>query len=73
MGCGYVRTSTYFRLLHLSEAGCQLRAPFGERTPGIHPIRGWVGPSIGLHDVQRKKNLPLPGLPIRSQWLYRCS
>jgi hypothetical protein len=34
----------------------------GERTPGTHWVGGWVGPRIGLDDVERRKISPLPGL-----------
>jgi hypothetical protein len=50
----------------------------GERDPGTHWIGGWVDPRAGLHDVEKRKFLTLPGLkllplgrPARSQSLYR--
>jgi hypothetical protein len=50
----------------------------GEKAPGIHCIGGWMGPRIGLNDVERRKILPLLGLelrllcrPARNQSLYR--
>jgi hypothetical protein len=51
----------------------------GEITPlGTHWIEGWVGPSIDLDDVEKRKILLLPGFelrplsqPARSQSLYR--
>jgi hypothetical protein len=50
----------------------------GRFTPGIHPIRGWVGPRNGLDDVDKRKFLTLQGLELRplgraarSQSLYR--
>jgi hypothetical protein len=52
--------------------------PQGERAPGTHWIGGWVDPSAGLDDVEKRKFLTLPGLeprflgrPSRSQQLYR--
>jgi hypothetical protein len=48
--------------------------------PGTHWIGGWVGPRIGLDDVEKRETLPLPGLelrplgrPARRQSLYRLS
>jgi hypothetical protein len=49
----------------------------GERVPGTHWIGGWVDPSTGLYDVEKRKlTLPGPelrplGRPARSQSLYR--
>jgi hypothetical protein len=31
---------------------------------GTHWIEGWVGPRIGLDDVERRKILPLSGLKL---------
>jgi hypothetical protein len=52
----------------------------GECAPGTHWIGGWVDLRAGLHDVEKKKLLTLPGLklrllghPVRSQSLYRLS
>jgi hypothetical protein len=52
----------------------------GERAPGTHWIGSWVGPRVGLEDVERRKMLLLPGLgprplgrPARSQSLYLLS
>jgi hypothetical protein len=49
-----------------------------ERSPVAHWIGGWVGPSIGMDNVERRKFLTLPGLELRSlgrsarsQSLYR--
>jgi hypothetical protein len=49
-----------------------------ERAPGTHWIRGWVDPTAGLDDVEKRKFLTLPGLerrplcrPARSQSLYQ--
>jgi hypothetical protein len=49
-----------------------------EKTAGTHWMRGWVDPRAGLHDVEKRKFLTLPGLelrrlgyPARSQSLYR--
>jgi hypothetical protein len=50
----------------------------GERGPGTHWIGGWVGPRVGLDDVEKRNLLTLPGFelrplgrPARSQSLYR--
>jgi hypothetical protein len=50
----------------------------GERAPGTHWIGGWVDPTAGLDDVEKRKFFTLPGLelrslgsPARSQSLYR--
>jgi hypothetical protein len=50
----------------------------GESAPGTHWIGGWVDPSAGLDDVEKRKLLTLPGLELRSlgrraryQSLYR--
>jgi hypothetical protein len=50
----------------------------GERVPGAHWIRGWVGPTAGLDAAEKRKFLILPGLqlrhlrrPARSQSLYQ--
>jgi hypothetical protein len=50
----------------------------GEISPSAHSIGGWVGPRIGLDDMERRKILPLSGLelqplrrPARSQSLYQ--
>jgi hypothetical protein len=47
-------------------------------VPRTHWIGGWIGPGAGLHDVEKRKFLTLPGLelrplgrPARSQSLYR--
>jgi hypothetical protein len=50
----------------------------GERTPGTHWTRGWVGPRAGLDAEARGKILCLcrgsnPGRPVRSQTLYWLS
>jgi hypothetical protein len=49
-----------------------------ERVPGTYGKGGWVGPSAGLDDVEKRTFLTLPGLelqllrrPARSQSLYR--
>jgi hypothetical protein len=64
------------------EVSGQLHAPAalppGERAPGTHSIGGWVGPTTGLDDVEKRKFLlplglelrPL-GRPVRSQSLCR--
>jgi hypothetical protein len=38
------------------------RFTHGERTPGIHWIRGWVCPRGGLDDVEKRKIFLLPGI-----------
>jgi hypothetical protein len=50
----------------------------GERAPGTHCLGGWVGPGIGLDDMNNRKILSLPGLelqplrrPAHSQLLYQ--
>jgi hypothetical protein len=48
----------------------------GERARAIHWIGGWVGPRIGLDDVEERKILPLPGLeslPSTVQPVTLCS
>jgi hypothetical protein len=52
--------------------------PPGKELARIHRIGGWVGPRIGLNDVEKRKFLNLLGLelrtfshPARSQSLYR--
>jgi hypothetical protein len=59
-------------------ASCPGRFIPEERTPAAHWMGGWVGPSAGLEDVEKRKFLFLPGLkfqhlggPARSQSLYR--
>jgi hypothetical protein len=49
----------------------------GERVPGIHCIGGWVGPTAGLDDVEKRIFLTLQGLefrprgrPVRSLSIY---
>jgi hypothetical protein len=37
----------------------------GERDPGGHRIGGWVGPRVGLDDLEERKFLALPGLELR--------
>jgi hypothetical protein len=51
-----------------------------ERAPGTHFIGGWVDPTAGLDDMEKRKILTLSGLelppparPARSQSLYRLS
>jgi hypothetical protein len=36
------------------------RFTLGQRVPGTHWIRGWVGPKAGLNAVERKNLLPVP-------------
>jgi hypothetical protein len=55
----------------------QLDAP-ATLPPGIHWIRGWVGPRAGLDDVERRKILLLSGVeldtsavqPVASRYTY---
>jgi hypothetical protein len=49
-----------------------------ERAPGTFWIGGWMGPTAGLDDVEKRKFLTLQGLelqpvgrPARSQLSYR--
>jgi hypothetical protein len=51
--------------------------PLG-KSPCAHWIGGWVGPNVGLDEVEERTFLNLPGLelrplgrPARSQPLYR--
>jgi hypothetical protein len=37
----------------------------GERAPATHWIGGWVGPTVGLEDVEKRKFLPPPGFELR--------
>jgi hypothetical protein len=61
---------------------CHLHAPAtlppGEKATGTYWIGGWVDPTAGLANVEKRKFLTLPGLklrplgrPARSQSLYR--
>jgi hypothetical protein len=50
----------------------------GKSCPGTRSTGGWVGPRIGVDDVEMKKFFTLPGLerrslrrPVRIQSLYR--
>jgi hypothetical protein len=50
----------------------------GERATGAHWIGGWVDPTAGLDDVEKRKVFTLPefelrpfGRPALSQSLYR--
>jgi hypothetical protein len=53
------------------------RFPSGERAPGTHCIRGWLGPWASLGAVKETKFLQCmesnPGNAGRSQPLYRLS
>jgi hypothetical protein len=55
-------------------APCSGRFTPRERAPGIHWIRGWVGPRAILDTVVKRKNSqPLPGIepyPACSPVLY---
>jgi hypothetical protein len=33
-----------------------------EKNPSTHCLRGWMGTRPGLHSLERRKILPLPGL-----------
>jgi hypothetical protein len=44
-----------------------------ERAPGTHWIGGWVGLRAGLHDVEKRKFLTLPGLQPRPLNRPACS
>jgi hypothetical protein len=70
--------------LTLTLAGCEWSASRpgrfipGERATGTHWIGGWMDPTAGLDDVERRKFLPPSGLklrplsrPARSQSVYR--
>jgi hypothetical protein len=37
----------------------------GERAHLTHCIRGWVDPTAGLEDVEKRKFMTLPGLEFR--------
>jgi hypothetical protein len=41
------------------------RFTHGERAPGTHWTGGWVGPSAGLYDLEKRKFLTLPGFELR--------
>jgi hypothetical protein len=47
----------------------------GERASRTHRIRGWVDPTAGLDDVEKRKFMTAPGLcrPFSSWSLYRLS
>jgi hypothetical protein len=52
----------------------------GRFVPGTHWIGGWVSPTAGLEDLEKRKFLTIPGLkprPLgrqaRSQTLYQLS
>jgi hypothetical protein len=38
--------------------------PLGKKVPGTHWVGGRVGQRTGLGDMERTKNLPLPGLQL---------
>jgi hypothetical protein len=38
----------------------------GEKTPDTHQIGDWVGPRVGLDDVENRKFFILTGLQLRS-------
>jgi hypothetical protein len=52
---------------------------FEERASDTHWVTGWMGPGVGMDDVEKRKFLTLPGLELRplnssrSQSLYRLS
>jgi hypothetical protein len=37
----------------------------GKKTPITHWTGGWVGPTTGLDDVEKRKFLTVPGLELR--------
>jgi hypothetical protein len=37
----------------------------GERAPDTHWIGGWVNPTAGLDEVEKRKYLTIPGLELR--------
>jgi hypothetical protein len=41
------------------------RSTPGDVAPGTHWVRGWVDPSAGLGDVDKRKYLTTPGLELR--------
>jgi hypothetical protein len=56
--------------------GGQLHAPAAlppGKRPGTHCIGGWVGPMAGLDGCQKSRphRDSIPGLPARSESLYR--
>ena len=41
------------------------RFTLGERVSGTHAKGGWVGPSAGMDDVEKRIFLTLPGLELQ--------
>jgi hypothetical protein len=41
------------------------RFTLGEAAPGTHWVGGWMGPRIGLDDVEKRKILTLPRVELR--------
>jgi hypothetical protein len=59
-------------------SSCSCRFTPGENAPSIHWTGGWVGPRIGLNDLEKRQFLTLQGLelrtlsrPVRGSLLYR--
>jgi hypothetical protein len=54
---------------HWMETSVQLHAPAAlpseERAPSTYCIGGWVDPTTGLDDLEKRKFLTLPGLELR--------
>jgi hypothetical protein len=51
--------------LTLALDGCEWSASrLGRFTLGTHYIRGWVGPTAGLDDMEKLKFFTLPGLDL---------
>jgi hypothetical protein len=73
--------STFFLTLAMLEVSGQLHTPAAlprAKSPMSHWIEGWIDPSFGLEDLEKRKFLTLPGLellplgrPGHSQSLYR--
>jgi hypothetical protein len=45
----------------------------GERAPVAFWIGGWVGPNVGLDDVENREFLTLPGLELQLLGRLACS
>jgi hypothetical protein len=37
----------------------------GETASDTHCIKGWVGPRAGLDAMEKRKNVPLPGIKLQ--------
>jgi hypothetical protein len=71
----FLDLGTSWRLVVSCKAG---RFTPVEKAPGTYWIGGWVGPRVGLDDVEKRKFFTLPelelrplGRPARTQSLYR--